>query len=81
MNTVLEDQDIKYEVELRFRPGGPAILGVWANPQTADAKFTEWLGSHGRDDALLTLTATAGGETRPVKSWTAKGGLRLAPVI
>ncbi|MFE0773352.1 hypothetical protein [Streptomyces sp. NPDC058861] len=76
--TVLEDQDVAYEVELRFRPGGPAILGVWSNPETADVKFTKWLGSHGRDDAVL--TATADGETRPVKHWTAKGGPQVAGV-
>ncbi|MFE0777103.1 hypothetical protein [Streptomyces sp. NPDC058861] len=83
MDTVLEDQDLKYEyeVELRFRPGGPAVLGVWAKAETADAKFVEWLGSHGRDDAVLTLTATAGGETRLVKRWTAASGLRVAPVV
>ncbi|MFJ4343547.1 hypothetical protein ACIP5O_36230, partial [Streptomyces sp. NPDC088915] len=58
-STVLEDQDVAYEVELRFRPGGPAILSVWAKAETADAKFTEWLGSYGRDEAVLTLTATS----------------------
>ncbi|MFC7794154.1 hypothetical protein [Streptomyces cinereoruber] len=77
-STVLEEQDVAYEVELRFRPGGPAVLGVWAKAETADAKFTEWLGSHGRDEAVLTLTVTAGGEARLVKSWTAEGGLRVA---
>ncbi|MFC7979062.1 hypothetical protein ACFUT3_27965 [Streptomyces cinereoruber] len=40
-STVLEAQDVAYEVELRFRPGGPAIVGVWAKAETADAKFTE----------------------------------------
>ncbi|MFC7979798.1 hypothetical protein ACFUT3_31755 [Streptomyces cinereoruber] len=78
---VLEEQDVAYEVELRFRPGGPAILGVWVKAETADAKFTEWLGSHGRDEAVLTLTATASGETRLVKSWTFKGGLQVAPAV
>ncbi|MFC8016291.1 hypothetical protein [Streptomyces cinereoruber] len=77
-STVLEDQDVAYEVELRFRPDGPAILGVWAKAETADAKFTEWLGSYGRDEAVLTLTATSNGVARPVKSWTAKDGLRVA---
>lgn len=52
-STVIEDQDVEYEVVLRFRPDGPAVLGVWCNPETADTKFTEWLGSHDRDEAVL----------------------------
>ncbi|MFE5514183.1 hypothetical protein ACFQ9J_26985 [Streptomyces sp. NPDC056529] len=77
-STVLEERDIVYGVEFRFRPGGPAVLGVWAKAETADAKFTEWLGSYGRDEAVLTLTATSNGVASPVKSWTAKDGLRVA---
>ncbi|MFC8176021.1 hypothetical protein [Streptomyces sp. NPDC057325] len=80
-STVLKEQDVEYEAELRFRPGGPAILGLWAKAETADAKFTEWLGSYGRDEAVLTLTATSNGMTRPVKSWTSKGGLRVAGAL
>ncbi|MFE1553179.1 hypothetical protein [Streptomyces sp. NPDC058718] len=53
---------------LRFRPGGPAIFGVWSRPETADAKFLEWLGTHGQTGTVLTLTATIGSERHPVKS-------------
>ncbi|MFJ6251877.1 MULTISPECIES: hypothetical protein [unclassified Streptomyces] len=76
MNTVLEDQDVKYEyeTELRFRPGGPAILGVQAKAETADVKFTEWLGLYGQASAVLTFTATSNGETSPVKNRTYEGG-------
>ncbi|MFC7934112.1 hypothetical protein [Streptomyces cinereoruber] len=83
MDTVLEDQDVKYEyeVKLRFRPDGPAVLGVWSKAETAEKVFTEWLGLYGRPGVVLTLIATADGTTRPVKSWTAKGGLRVAPVV
>ncbi|MER7911500.1 hypothetical protein [Streptomyces sp. NPDC096068] len=76
MSTVLEDQDVVYEVEPRFRPDGPAISGVWAKAETADAKFTKWLGSHGRDDAVL--TPTADGTAYPVKGWTVAGSLWVA---
>ncbi|MEU9706778.1 hypothetical protein [Streptomyces sp. NPDC047981] len=77
-NTGLEGKDVEHEVVLRFRPGGPAIFGVWSRPEVADAKFLEWLGTHGQPGAVLTLTATTGGERRPVKSWTHKGGLQVA---
>ncbi|MFC7794079.1 hypothetical protein [Streptomyces cinereoruber] len=77
----LEDEDTKYEVTLRFFPDGPAVLGVWAKLETADAKLMEWLGSHGRDEAVLTLTAAVDGETCPVKSWTAKNGLRVTGAL
>ncbi|WP_030222359.1 hypothetical protein [Streptomyces bikiniensis] len=78
---VLEEQDAAYEVEFRFGPGGPAILGVWAKAETTDAKFTEWPGSYGRDEAVLTLAATSNGVARPVRNWTAKDGLRVAGAL
>ncbi|WP_030556826.1 hypothetical protein [Streptomyces exfoliatus] len=77
-STGLEGKDVEYEVVLRFHPGGPAILGVWSAPEVADAKFLEWLGAHGQPGAVLALTATIGGERRPVKSWTHEGGLQVA---
>ncbi|MET9734514.1 hypothetical protein ABZZ79_28910 [Streptomyces sp. NPDC006458] len=46
-STDLASKDVEYEVVLRFRPGGPAIFGVWSRPESADAKFLEWLGTHG----------------------------------
>ncbi|MFF5635856.1 hypothetical protein [Streptomyces sp. NPDC012825] len=79
-STVLEDQDVAYEVELRFRPDGPAVLGVWSKPETADQKFVERLGAYSRPGTVLALTATADGTTQPVKSWTYEGGLRVAEV-
>ncbi|MER7541331.1 hypothetical protein ABTX77_42385 [Streptomyces sp. NPDC097704] len=77
-STGLKGKDVEHEVVLRFRPGGPAILGVWSKPEAADRKFTEWLGAHGQPGAALTLTATIGGERRPAKSWTHEGGLQVA---
>ncbi|MFE0773362.1 hypothetical protein [Streptomyces sp. NPDC058861] len=81
-STVLGDQGVEYEVTLRFRPGGPAVLGVWSDPETAETVFMEWLGLYGRPGTILALTATAtaGGTAYPVKSWTAEGGLRVAGV-
>ncbi|MCZ0983743.1 hypothetical protein O1L60_44045 [Streptomyces diastatochromogenes] len=76
-STGLETKGVEYEVVLRFRPGGPAVLGVWSKPEAADEKFVEWLGAHGQPGTLLTLTATINGETRPVKSWTHEGGLQV----
>ncbi|MDV9186846.1 hypothetical protein R6L23_01115 [Streptomyces sp. SR27] len=67
-----------HEVVLRFRPGGPAILGVWSRPEMADEKILEWLGTHGQPGAVLTLSATIDGERHPVKSWTHEGGLQVA---
>ncbi|MFE8940947.1 hypothetical protein ACFYNX_26120 [Streptomyces sp. NPDC007872] len=79
-STVLGDQDIAYayEVTLRFRPDGPAILGVWSEVETAEKVFTEWLGLYGKPGTVLALIATADGTGYPVKSWTAEGGLRVA---
>ncbi|MFH8624151.1 hypothetical protein ACH4A8_20055 [Streptomyces vietnamensis] len=47
---------------------------MWSKPEEADAKFLEWAGAHGQPGTGLTLTATIGGQTRPVKSWTHEGG-------
>ncbi|MFE6461972.1 hypothetical protein ACFVP0_31510 [Streptomyces cinereoruber] len=77
-STDLEDEDTEYEVTLRFRPDGPAVLGVWSKPETAERVFMEWLGLYGRPGVVLTLTATTDGKTRPVKGWTTEGGLRVA---
>ncbi|WP_329625938.1 hypothetical protein OG357_38540 (plasmid) [Streptomyces sp. NBC_01255] len=74
--TGLEGKDVEYEVVLRFRPGGPAIFGVWSRPETADEKFLEWLGAHGQPGAVLTLTAIVDGVVHPVKHWTAEGGVQ-----
>ncbi|MFC7924749.1 hypothetical protein [Streptomyces cinereoruber] len=80
-STDLEGEDTEYEVTLRFRPDGPAVLGVWSKPETAKTVFMEWLGLYGRPGTVLALTATADGTTRPVKSWTAEGGLRVAGTV
>ncbi|MFD3567379.1 hypothetical protein [Streptomyces sp. NPDC058667] len=53
---------------------------MWSRSETAEAKFLEWLGAHGQPGAVLTLTATIGGERRAVKSWTHEGGLQVAGV-
>ncbi|WP_411078397.1 hypothetical protein [Streptomyces sp. cmx-10-25] len=76
-STDLEDEDTEYEVTLRFRPDGPAVLGVWSKPETAETVFMEWLGLYGQVGTVLTFTATSNGETRPVKGWTYEGGLRV----
>ncbi|MEU6620833.1 hypothetical protein ABZ926_08600 [Streptomyces litmocidini] len=77
-STGLEGEDVEYEVVLRFRLGGPAILGVWSKPEVADEKFLKRFGAHGRPGTVLTLTATINGETRLVKSWTHEDGLQVA---
>ncbi|GGQ34226.1 hypothetical protein [Streptomyces roseolilacinus] len=66
----------EYEVVLRSRPGGPAILGAWSRPETADRRFMEWLGRYGTPGVVLTLTATVDGETYPVRRWTYDSGLQ-----
>lgn len=75
-NTGLEGKDVEYEVVLRFRRGGPAILGTWSEFETADRKFTQWLGAWGQADAVLTLTAVVDSVVHPMKYWTAEGGVR-----
>lgn len=80
-HTAREDQAAAYAVELRFRPGGPAIFGVWSRPDVADRKFTEWLGAYSRPGASLTLTSLTGGIARPVKSWTYEGGLTATGAV
>ncbi|MFF4174123.1 hypothetical protein [Streptomyces sp. NPDC001744] len=77
-SAVLEDQDAEYELVLRFRPGGPTIVGVWGRPEVADQKLVKWIGQYGGPGVVLTLTATAGGMVSPVKSWTYEGGLQVA---
>ncbi|MFD5110553.1 hypothetical protein [Streptomyces cinereoruber] len=77
-STVLKDQDVAYEVELRFRPDGPAVLGVWSEPETAEKLFMEWLGLYGQAGTVLTLTTLAEGTMRPVKSWTYESSLKMA---
>ncbi|MFF0561341.1 hypothetical protein [Streptomyces sp. NPDC004266] len=69
-STGLEGEDVEYEVVLRFRPGGPAVLGVWSTPEVADEKFLKWLGAHEQSGTVLTITATLSGGTRPVSAYT-----------
>ncbi|RSS85677.1 hypothetical protein EF919_37820 [Streptomyces sp. WAC02707] len=76
-SAVLEARGMEYEVGLRFRPDGPAILGVWSKPETAEQVFMEWLGLYGRDGTVLTLNATTGSAVTSVKSWTYAGGLQV----
>ncbi|MFI8515954.1 hypothetical protein ACIGHB_33025 [Streptomyces sp. NPDC085460] len=75
-STGLEGEGVTYEVVLRFRRGGPALFGAWPEFETADRKFTQWLGTWGQADAVLTLTAVAGSVVYPVKHWTAEGGVQ-----
>ncbi|WP_341622589.1 hypothetical protein [Streptomyces sp. B6(2022)] len=68
------------KAKLRFRVGGPAILGVWVNAASADAK--SWSGSDpvaGTTPSSPSLPPPAGRRVR--RSWTAEGGLRVAGSI
>ncbi|MGW6247903.1 hypothetical protein [Streptomyces roseolus] len=47
-NTGLEGKDVEYEVVLRFRRGGPAIVGAWSEFETADRKFRSGSGRGAR---------------------------------
>ncbi|MGW5442721.1 hypothetical protein [Streptomyces asiaticus] len=64
-----------WHVTMRFRPGGPAVEGTWADPAEALVKFRGWLGTHGsRDGVTIILSEEAGREREPVRTWTKQQG-------
>ncbi|MFF3159255.1 hypothetical protein [Streptomyces sp. NPDC057910] len=65
-----------FRVTLQFERGGPSSSGWWTNPEVAERKFTEWLGTYGSlDHVLLQLVEEkADGRETVVKTWTKEHG-------
>ncbi|MFE1949987.1 hypothetical protein ACFW9D_05895 [Streptomyces sp. NPDC059524] len=47
--------------------GRPVANGWWSRLETAESKFTSWVGTYGSDGARIELVDTTTGQT--VRSW------------
>ncbi|MFI6689701.1 hypothetical protein [Streptomyces sp. NPDC050485] len=54
-------------LELEFAQAGPSVSGRWTDPETADRKFREWLGTYGSGpDPLRQRRSNPGKAVRPL---------------
>lgn len=57
-------------VTLQFRKDGPSSSGWWTNPEVAERKFTEWLGTYGsQGDAILQLIEEKNDGSESAQVW------------
>ncbi|MFG2457029.1 hypothetical protein ACGFWE_08165 [Streptomyces sp. NPDC048523] len=64
----------KHLARLQFEADGPAVEGEWAIPDTAQDRYTEWVGLYGTDPAVvIRLIEESDGRERVRKTWTAQG--------
>jgi hypothetical protein len=61
-----------FHVRLRFSANGPAVTGDWRVLDTAERKFTGWVGTYGSLDHVIIqlVEETNDGQETVVKSWT-----------
>lgn len=66
--------DTMFHVRMRFRPGGPVNEGEWRNPDTAQDRYTQWVGLYGSDlNVVIQILEESNGREHVRKTWTAGG--------
>ena len=64
-----------YEVRLRFRANGPAVIGWWTDKAVAEAKFAKDIGVYGsQPGVIITLSVEDDGDVRVLETWTSGHG-------
>ncbi|WP_206282267.1 hypothetical protein [Streptomyces rhizosphaericus] len=64
----------KYLAALQFERGGPAVEAEWTIPDTAQDRYTEWVGIYGtRPSVVIRLIEETDGRRRVRETWTAQG--------
>ncbi|GAA2524227.1 hypothetical protein [Streptomyces longisporus] len=66
--------ELKYLVRLRFVADGPRVEGEWSVLDTAQDRYTEWVGLYSKDPAVVVeLLEETDGRERVLRRWTAQG--------
>lgn len=66
-----------FRTRLRFTARGPSLDGAWNDPDTAQARYTQWVGLYGSSPTvMIQLIEETAGREHVRRTWTAGGGTR-----
>ena len=66
--------ETKYLARLNFVANGPAVEGEWTILDTAEDRYTEWVGLYSKNPSVVIwLIAKTDGQERVLRTWTAQG--------